>query len=96
MDTKLTATAFQVREADGFKSHQFQSENVYFFSFQNILKLSLSLLKLSSLQKQKKAYFKIFNLSRKEKRELFGMKISKVHSCLIDIASLRNELIYIK
>lgn len=37
MDTKLTATAFQVREADGFKSHQFQSGNVYFFSFKTSL-----------------------------------------------------------
>lgn len=49
MDTKLTAIAFQVKDANVFKSHQLQSKNIYFFSFQNILKLSLSLLILSSL-----------------------------------------------
>ena len=55
MHTKLTA--FQVKEADGFKSHQLQPGNIY-SSFQNTLKLSLSLLILFSLLKKKKITLK--------------------------------------
>lgn len=55
MGTKLTAS--QVKEADGFKLHQLQPGNVY-SSFQNTLKLSLSLLILFSLLKKKKVTLK--------------------------------------